>query len=337
LDIASQKALPYILYYPLPATKHKRESVNHYSAMRFTSISIRLGSKKKRASVEDLQKDVDELVRTILPCCQHRPSVYNAVSKVMQALHADIRAQGEDPDAVDFQSPTGDIFEKFVWFLPPKSTTPNSLAEVLKDHMLLKQLWDIPKRRTVRLKLLAIRDSSQADLDVFHAIQQKKIAAYQKQLDQDRALLSFVLDNVQDRPHIYNHVILQMQSNNLQPKYQKEVNIYTKPRHRRFLPQHHRNSSSKAKPLRWKQEDPATAQNRWQDVERLDELMDAVPDTSLALSDMLYNLNETCRSEAKSLQRAQSGHLPERQSLQKKRPAAFSRRTVSCPVAGSSV
>eukprot|EP00545_Synedropsis_sp_CCMP1620_P005789 CAMPEP_0119005830 /NCGR_PEP_ID=MMETSP1176-20130426/1950_1 /TAXON_ID=265551 /ORGANISM="Synedropsis recta cf, Strain CCMP1620" /LENGTH=234 /DNA_ID=CAMNT_0006957677 /DNA_START=215 /DNA_END=916 /DNA_ORIENTATION=+ len=230
-----------------------------------------------------------------------------------QKLHEEIRSLGEEPAAVDFESPTDDINEKkeFDWFLPPKSDTPNTLVEVQKDCLLLHQIWDVPRRRNVRSKLLAIRNQIQADLDTFHTIQKKKTREHQKRLDQDRELLSFVLEHVQDRPHIYNHVIMHMQT--ITPTVHQHACSNEKlARRRRFAsqqPNHHRRGSNNSKataPLRWKREDAPTAHNRWDDVVRLDELMDAVPETSLALCDLLHNLKQKCREEAKTLQKTES-------------------------------
>ena len=66
--------------------------------------------------------------------------------------------------------------------------------------------------------------------------------------------------------------------------------------------------------MRWKREEHATAHNRWIDVSTIDEIVDVLPETKIVLRELLVDLKEECREEAKELQKMESGSVSTRDS-----------------------
>jgi hypothetical protein len=193
--------------------------------------------------------------------------------------------------------------------------------------MIIRQLWDIPQRKDVRSILLGLRDQIQADLDASEALQKKEAIASLKRLSQERELLTFVLGKLKDRRHIYLQVLKEMVTCELQ----EDEDIYAKSLHSPFSARQQKllgsstgsmssldSASSDSTSIHCSYVDndakviegcdPATSIDRWEDVSRLDELLDVVPETSLALFNLLRNLKEKYKQEAKELQLAESEH-----------------------------
>ncbi|KAI2490006.1 hypothetical protein MHU86_24579 [Fragilaria crotonensis] len=250
------------------------------------------------AAVKRLQKDVKEYTTVILPCCKHRPSVYNEVSSIAKKLLSKIESIHKEevypPD------------EDFEWFLP--QFIPSSIVELQKDRDLLDQLLnvDIPQSPSIRSSLSSIRDQIQADIDTFIEIKRTKVQQMQKEREFDLEIMGFVAEQVEHRPHIYNRVMAQLQKMQREVVLEEEIQS---PR-RRALGLRSSSSSGRsrsASPLmRWKREEHATAHNRWIDVVTIDEIVDVVPETKVFLRDLLVELKEECRGEAKELQKMES-------------------------------
>jgi hypothetical protein len=241
------------------------------------------------ASGEHMQKDVTELITVVLPCCKHRPSVYNEISKTVLDLLRKI-------DALQQSEETHPPDEDFVWFLP--QVEYNSIIELRKDRRLLGQLIkvDIAQQPNVRSLLKSLRDQVQSDIDSFNDIKKRKAIQFENERAYDLQILGFVLRHVMDRPHIYNRVVVELQ------KLQHEAfgqEIRTSGR----------SSYLYKTPLRWKQEEHPTSSDRWQDVVTLDEIIDTVPETKLFLRDLLLDLKEACQEDARELQKVETGIL----------------------------
>ena len=252
--------------------------------------------------VEDLYNDVEELITTVLTCCQHRPSVYNEVSTVVIKLLSEVESRGKEihPKVEDFD-----------WFLPEESSC-NSLVELQKDRNLLDKLVavDIPQRPNVRSKLEALRDQIQSDIVTFNTIKIDKAKKTAKERDFDRAILAFILEKVSDRPHIHNRVVVELQKLQHEDSYKQRRQSRRRRRRRR--------RATTSAPLCWKKEEQPTALNRWEDVVRLDEIIDAVPETKLSLRELLVDLKDKCREEAKELQKVDVSLLQPMLPLQQK-------------------
>ena len=241
------------------------------------------------ASDEHLQMDLNELITVVLPCCKHRPSVYNEISKTVLDLLRKINSHQRSEEK---QSPDKD----FAWFLPEDDF--NSIMELQKDCSLMRQLIkvDIAERPNVRSLLQTLRDQVQSDIDTFYYIKKQKAIQLENERAYDLQILGFVLRHVMDRPHIYNRIAAELQ------KLQHETFCKDIRTLGRFSHLH-------KTPLRWKQEEHPTSFNRWQDVVTLDEIIDAVPETKLFLREILLDLKEKCQEEAKELQKVETGIL----------------------------
>jgi hypothetical protein len=257
-------------------------------------------------AVKRLQKDVKEYTTVILPCCKHRPSVYNEVSRIAKKLLGKIESiHNEEVYPPD---------EDFEWFLP--QSIPSSIVELQKDRDLVDQLLtvDIPQSQSVRSSLAGIRDQIQADIDTFVEIRRAKVLRMEKEREFDLEIMAFVAENMEHRPHIYNRVMAQVQ------KMHREILLYEEIQssRRRALRFRTTNSSGRSRSvsplMRWKREEHATSHNRWIDVSIIDEIVDVLPETKIVLRELLVDLKEECREEAKELQKMESCSVSTRDS-----------------------
>lgn len=301
--------------------------------------------RKQRRPVKELEADLKELIETVLPCFQNRPSLYNEIAREAQQLNHDIHQAmkgSNDDNAVaadnDSTAANGEATSASIQFLEP--TNPTSLPELQKDRMVLDQLLEIPQRRYVRYTVLAtIRKQIQSDIDACHAIRTAKATETLERFQTDKALLSFVLRTIQDRPHIYRQLQNEMAGGDEDDDDELGSVVPTKT-HRKRLgssgtatdnddDEESLNSSfsnvsigdsthalsvdSSSAPSEGGGDATTTvidttptAADRWEDVSRIDELIDIVPETSLILYVVLRNLKEAYREEAKALQRVET-------------------------------
>ena len=265
---------------------------NHH--MRFDGLRF--------AAAKRLQKDLKEYTTVILPSCEHRPSVYNEVSRIakeqLRKIESIHKEEAHPPD------------DDFEWFLP--QLIPSSIVELEKDRNLLDQLLnhDIPKSSNIRSSLATIRDQIQADINTFVDLKRVKILRMEKELEFDLHILRFIAECVEHRPHVYNRVVVQLQ------KLQRESQFQETAPSRRQPP---RLKSGSTPLLRWKREEYATALNRWMDVLTIDEVVDVVPETKVFLRGMLLDLKEECREEAKELQKLESCFISTESPCQRSR------------------
>jgi len=283
----------------------------------------------RRSTRDELQKDVEELVETVLPLCQFRPSVYNEVSKHLREWITEIaeldtllvmkqsshRRSKQHEYSVDRNNGLGRFFgeDEFcenvsncdsltineelssnpdyewslhspdLWSLPDVSETPNSIEELRQDYELLTspRFKAACKRANIRQKVRMLVDQLQSDMAVYKKIRREKALRSTKERNAERDILIFILDHVVDHAHVYNQVLVRLQSIGQSSKRGKS---------------HQHN--------RWKNTQVPTSEIRWGDVQCLDELMDTVPVDSQA-HDFLHILRECCRGEAKSLIRSE--------------------------------
>lgn len=263
-----------------------------------------------RPSRSELRKDVDDIIDGVLSITQSRPTVYNELAKYAQqwiseiaeldeqkrqniekkSKHGNISCQGFIGDG-DFQESSSvcdsatmneeDVLSNpdIDWSLPNISKTPNSIEEIQLDYDLLKSLNLKARRNRVRHVIRRLIDQLESDIALYKDIRREKALRSKSERDAERNFLIFVLDQIENHPHVYNQVLVRLHS--LGPKSRQRNN---------------------SKHERWKKTLKATSKIRWSDVQCLDELMDFVP-TESPVRDFLHVLRESCRAEAKTLTR----------------------------------
>lgn len=225
---------------------------------------------------QDRALDAKELVGIILPCCQHRPSMHNEVVKMIQQIHHEMES--------NYQIPKHRHLVQFVPALPP-----TGFSALVKDYKHVSHLMTLADRPNNRIKLAALGKELAKDMQQYHEAQRVKALKRQEQNEYDVQLLSFVVDQVANRPHVYNQVVVQLQQLHHQLLYQE----------RRRRPCFGANRVAPAV-LTWKKEVRPTSQERWKDVAKLDELLDVIPEPS-SIRRVLQDLQIKCRNEAKLL------------------------------------
>ena len=254
--------------------------------------SVRFAHYYRFNAVKSLQEDLNEFTTVILPHCKQRPSVHNEVSRVVQELrHLVESIQGKcvkDP-GVDAEC-----------FLP--QGIQSNIIELKRDHEFMIQLLngDIARRPGVKRKLRSIRKQIEANMENFRKTNHSKSRRLVKQRDANLQWVAFVADSVGNRPHIYNRVLVELQRLEYEASFQKPRIVS-----RRSSPSRYSSST----PLRWKREEHPTSASRWLDVSTIDEILDFVPETKVSFRQLLYQLKEECRDEAKKLQKVESGFL----------------------------
>eukprot|EP00543_Licmophora_paradoxa_P000897 CAMPEP_0202441624 /NCGR_PEP_ID=MMETSP1360-20130828/1144_1 /ASSEMBLY_ACC=CAM_ASM_000848 /TAXON_ID=515479 /ORGANISM="Licmophora paradoxa, Strain CCMP2313" /LENGTH=203 /DNA_ID=CAMNT_0049056689 /DNA_START=152 /DNA_END=763 /DNA_ORIENTATION=+ len=171
--------------------------------------------------------------------------------------------------------------------------------------------------------------------------QQQQQRFHPQQHDSELELINFVLEQFRDRPHVWNLVLSQAQRLQREEEHKlysetKRVQELTKERVSPlplFLLRRLRlragaastatvrpqetssSSSSSSSSLRWQREPPPNAKDRWEDVGRLDEVSDNVPEDS-RVRILLDKMKRQCLDEARNLQRT---NAQEHQKEQRRR------------------
>jgi hypothetical protein len=263
------------------------------------------GQKRKES---DLQKDLAELRNVILPCCIHRPSLYNEISALTHHMLDISLIHNKN----DWKSVMGESCQAYL-----EETSAKSRVEMEKDMAFLDKILssDVAHRPKIRSYLQKFRSQIQKDLNIYNEIKKAKEAHWERERLRDIDLLQFVVDQVMDRPHVYNRVIAELQKLQHELIFQelrgsRDRTTFTS---RRFRNQRSMGTSRRkglklhSEPCRWKQEDIPSSATRWRDVEVLDHILDSVPDSKLYLRELLTELKEQCLNEARKLQNIELG------------------------------
>mmetsp|Transcript_36328 Transcript_36328/g.51376 ORF Transcript_36328/g.51376 Transcript_36328/m.51376 type:complete len:285 (-) Transcript_36328:140-994(-) len=271
-----------------------------------------------------LIRDLDECTNCVMPLTEHRPNVYNELVKF--TLHL-VREIESDPDYVEDSS---SFHHKPII---DSNKNQGTLEEMQKDLDLIDSLMNGTNRRiqrkmtTLKFKTQqAIRESkSQTSNDTLSTSPSSSPLSSQQQdhsLDISNELSIFLstLANLKDRPHIWNQVIGEVQRLQRELKLGEEKEIQKEEEssastwiHFLGVTTATTNTTNTKKHeefdeiqyLKWLPETRRTAGERWQDVERLDEVLDGIPMKSAARK-MLDGLKKKCTTEARALQRVEA-------------------------------
>jgi hypothetical protein len=269
--------------------------------MKVSDFNIRRVWLSQKRKESELQKDIAELRNVILPCCKHRPTLYNEIS----ALSHHMLKINLIHDNNDWNSVMGESHHEYL-----EEKSAKSKIELEKDKDFLDRILnsDVAQRPKIRSHLRKIQNQIQKDLDTYKEIIKSKEDYWERERLRDIEILQFVVDQVMDRPHVYNRVIVELQKlqhelTSQELRSSRGRKLFSSRRNRRIMGTSRKKGlKSHPEPCRWKQEDTPSSTTRWRDVEVLDHILDLVPETKLYLRELLLELKDQCLNEAKKLQ-----------------------------------
>lgn len=242
------------------------------------------------ANLNRLLRDYDECTNYVLPLSQRRPNVHRELVKVAQHLVRDIEAS---PDYTD-----GSL-KNVSFFVPQRNANADNIEELAKDLELINTLMNVSNRR-VRTKLITLQFKTQQALRDIKEHGEEPAATFD-----ELAIFLSTLALLKDRPHVWNQVVVEVQRLQKEQKQQQqpeELSVWG------FLSGTKPPTSKSPKSFQWQPETRRTSEERWQDVERIDEVLDTVPEKSSA-HHMLDQLKKKCATEARALQRVEAHHM----------------------------
>ena len=278
-------------------------------------------SKRKKETIMSSQEDVstvvDELIEVVLPKCALRPGVYNRVAKFTRKLEK-MEEQTLQEKSERYQMPYEPKSRSYVYFLPKnhqESEASNTLKihEQGKDVVLLKLLVSKVESKTILHYLNALLQQAERELRSMEETQRERMERKARQAEVDAEVYRRVLKLVQDRPHVYNFCVLQLEKTLSAAFFGNTTTTTTTTMAfmSGCLPRRGGGGGGPAPvvPLlgtvSFLAEPPATSRDRWLDVMRLDEILDGclADDQHSNAKQSLQDFKKLCGSKAKTLQR----------------------------------
>lgn len=194
------------------------------------------------------------------------------------------------------------------FYAPKRNAKADSIAELEKDLTLINMLMHVSNRR-VRTKLITLQFKTQQTIREKKERQDAGEEEEEPTSFDELAIFLSTLAMLKDRPHVWNQVVVEVQR--LQKEQAESTAAATEESSvwdffgsATKKPQH----ANANETYQWQPETRRTSEDRWQDVERIDEVLDnTVPEKSAA-HHMLTQLKKKCATEARALQRVEAHH-----------------------------
>lgn len=256
--------------------------------------------------------DAEELIKRILPRCQVRPYVYNQIAMLTKEFQneADFLAQGEAKEAGVAYKPLART--PFVMHFPA-DVSQYTMEDRKVDVALLSDILAIPRRSLVaaklsRGKMVLENDLKQMEREYAQLLAAQKRAARAAQVAPATPVaapsvapaapprvtqgsltttqtLTMILPSLVDRPALYNQVCNLIQSSSEEDKTSPEVTPEKRDYNREM-----------------------SSEERWKDVERLDEIIDFLEDGTVAKASF-EGMKLTALAEAKAAQKIEAERM----------------------------
>lgn len=255
--------------------------------------------------------DAEELINRILPRCQVRPYVYNQIAMLTKEFQneADALAQGEAKEAGVAYKPLPRT--PFVMHFPA-DVSQYTMEDRKVDVALLSDILAIPRRSLVaaklsRGKMVLENDLKQMEREYAQLLAAQKRAARAAQVAPTPAAppvvpaaapprvsqgsltttqtLTMILPSLADRPALYNQVCNLIQLSSEEDKTSPEVT-----------------------PEKRDYDREMSSEERWKDVERLDEIIDFLEDGTVAKASF-EGMKLTALAEAKAAQKIEAERM----------------------------
>jgi len=233
--------------------------------------------------------DAEELVINVLPRCQTLPNLYNLIAKLTKSIQHEAEALEKNylPPYESLPKST------FIMHIPGSSRCDSS--QMRKDVELLSDLRNMQSRPYVIRKLEKLRMALERTIRLEERNDRETALRHAKELPILLSTMTSLLPQLQDRPYLYNKVAAHIKM---------AVAQIDGSCHRLLRLKHA--IMPVVVPQEIKQADEETSHDRWEDVGRLDEILDYVEEDTFAYL-TFQAMKNSCEMDARILQQLETG------------------------------
>lgn len=237
--------------------------------------------------------DAEELVTNVLPKCQTQPSLYNLIAKLTYSIQheADALARSDaDSNGTPYERQQ---FRSFVLHIPGNSQS--DVDERRKDIELLNHLQQNQSRPFIVQKLQKLQIALEDTIYLDERKTKEESLRHSKELPiLLKTMISF-LPRLEDRPYVYNKVVEHIKMAVVQIDSSCHTLLRLKQAVKPFVI-----------PQEIQQDDEESSHDRWEDVGRLDEILDYLNENTFVYS-IFQAMKNNCEMDARILQQLETG------------------------------